>query len=50
MIWPRSAGDGDNMPTGQIRLTAPLSMPRSRISASAARPTSRVADASSDLA
>ena len=29
MSWPRSARDGDSMPTGQIRFTAPLSMPRS---------------------
>src|SRR5882724_7435632 len=29
--WPRSAADGDNRPTGQIRLTAPLSIPRACI-------------------
>jgi len=40
--WPRSELDGDSRPTGQIRLTAPLSIPRNRISASAARPTKRV--------
>ena len=48
MIWPRSAGDGDSMPTGQICLTAPLSMPRSSTSASAARPINSVGDASSE--
>ena len=42
--WPRSASDGDSTPTGQIRLTAPLSMPRSSTSASAARPISSVGD------
>ena len=40
--WPRSASDGDRMPTGRIRLTAPLSIARSSTSASAARPSTSV--------
>ena len=39
IVWPMSAGDGDNKPTGRNCLTAPLSTERKRISASAARPT-----------
>ena len=40
--WPWSAGEGDRTPTGQIFLTAPLSIARSSTSASAARPRTRV--------
>ena len=40
--WPRSAKDGDRMPTGRIFFTAPLSIARNSTSASAARPTTRV--------
>ena len=46
IAWPRSADDGDRMPTGQIFLTAPLSIARSSTSASAARPTTSVGVAS----
>ena len=48
--WPRSAGDGDNTPTGQIFFTAPLSIARNRTSASAARPSTKVGVASAILA
>ena len=41
---PRSAAEGDSIPTGQSCLTAPLSIPRSSTSASAARPINRVDD------
>ena len=47
---PWSALDGDRMPTGRIRWTAPLSMPRSRTSASAARPSTSVGVASKAIA
>ena len=46
MDWPRSELDGDNTPTGQSCLIAPLSIPRSSTSASAARPISSVGEAS----
>ena len=42
MAWPRSDGDGDRMPTGQILVTAPLSIARSSTSASAARPSTSI--------
>ena len=44
IAWPWSAGDGDRMPTGQIFLTAPLSIARSSISASAATPENQRRD------
>ena len=43
---PDRTRDGDRMPTGQIFLTAPLSIARSSTSASAARPRIRVGAAS----
>ena len=46
---PRSVGDGDRMPTGQIFFTAPLSIERNRTSASAARPSISVGVASAIL-
>ena len=46
---PRSAADGESTPTGQIFLTAPLSMPRNNTSASAARPRTSVGVASANL-
>ena len=49
-IWPRSVGDGDRMPTGQIFFTAPLSIERNRTSASAARPRISTGVASATLA
>ena len=49
MACPRSAGDGDRMPTGRILVTAPLSIARSSTSASAARPSTRIGVASLGL-
>src|SRR5262249_54744070 len=50
MAWPRSAKDGDRMPTGRIFFTAPLSIARSSTSASAVRPTTRIGIESPALA
>jgi hypothetical protein len=43
--WPWSELEGDSTPTGHSRLTAPFSIPRNTISASAARPISSVDEA-----
>ena len=50
IAWPRSAGDGERMPTGRILVTAPLSIARSSTSASAARPSTRIGADSPTLA